>query len=187
MNCTIKSLLIPGLILFAACGGNTDNSTTDSSTMATKTDTTSKMVQNNSVAEQTFIDYAVPANTKEIIWLEAGIHKGHNKELKQHADMMLTDHKKLDAAVKQYLDNHRNLNAPTVDTTNVVDINDKKGAEWDKAWTNKMVDDHSDLLSKLQNSQKDVKDTALLSLINSTVPVVESHLAMAKTLKTKIK
>ena len=187
MNCTIKSLLIPGLILFAACGGNsTDSGATDSSTTA-KTDTTSKMVQNNSVGEQDFVNYAVPGNTKEIIWLEAGIHKSHDKELKQQASMMLTDHKKLDAEVKHYLDNHKDLNVPTVDTANVVDINDKKGADWDKAWANKMVEDHSDLLSKLQNSQRDVKDTALLSLINSTVPVVESHLAMAKTLKAKIK
>src|ERR1700682_5661984 len=116
MDSTIKSLLIPGLILFAACGGNTDSSTTDSSAMATKTNTTSKRVKNNSVAEQNFIDYAVPANTKEIIWLEAGIHKGHNKELRQHASMMLTDHKNLDAEVKHYLDNHKNLNVPTVDT-----------------------------------------------------------------------
>jgi predicted outer membrane protein len=140
-------------------------------------------MQNNNIAEQDFVNYAVPGNTKEIIWLKAGIAKSKNKEIKKHASMMLADHEKLDATVKTYLGNHSALSVPSVDTSNVVNINDKKGSAWDSAWTNKMVEDHGELLTKLENSQKNVKDTALLSIINSTIPIVESHLAMVKAVK----
>jgi putative membrane protein len=172
-------------IAMMACGSNNSTSGADTATAVT-TDTTSKMAP-STAAEQDFINYAVPGNTKEIIWLKAGIHQGHNKDLKSNAKMMLKDHEQLGNSVSDYLGMHKNLSVPVVDTTNAVNINDKKGADWDKAWADKMVDDHSDLLSKLQKSQSDVKDTAMLSIINGAVPVVQSHLAMAKDLKTKLK
>jgi predicted outer membrane protein len=174
------------IALLSACGGSTNsNNSSDSSATMTNADSTTKASQNNGA--QDFINYAVPGNTKEIIWLQAGIKDGHSKELKDHAKMMLVDHKKLDSTVSRYLSTHQNLTAPVVDTANTVDITVKKGVAWDSAWAKKMVEDHSGLLEKLQNSQTVVKDTALLTIINNTIPVVQSHLAMAKSLQTKIK
>ncbi len=178
--------LIAGLALLCACNNSSNTSSTDS-TAATTTDTTRTAAAPANTGEQDFLDYAVPANTKEIIWLKAGINHGTSKALKDHARMMLKDHEKLDGTVKNYLSSHSNLHAPTVDTTNVVNINDKKGKDWDMAWTDKMVTDHSDLLDKLKNSQNQVKDTALLSIINSTIPVVNSHLTMVKDMQSKMK
>lgn len=183
----IKSMsVIGGLVILAACGNNTTGTTADS-TAAANADTSKKTSQSDNKAEQDFINYAVPANTKEIVWLKAGIKDGHNKELRNHAKMMLKDHLKLDSTVSAYLGNHKDLTIPSVDTTNAVNINDKKGADWDKAWADKMVDDHSGLLDKLQRSSSDVKDTELLSIVNGTIPVVQSHLSMAKELQGKLK
>jgi putative membrane protein len=181
----IKSMgVIGGLIVMAACGNNASNASADST--ATVSADTSKKAPDNK-AEQNFINYAVPGNTKEIVWLKAGISQGHNKQLKEHAKMMLKDHLKLDSTVSAYLGNHKDLSIPSVDTTNAVNINDKKGADWDKAWVQKMVDDHSELLTKLQLSSSDVKDTELLSIINGTIPVVQSHLSMVKDMQGKLK
>jgi putative membrane protein len=175
-------------VFISACGGS-DNSrgTSDSSATVTNMDTTNKISQNTNKGEQDFINYAVPANEKEMIWLQAGIKGGRSKALKDHAKMMLRDHKKLDSTVHQYLSSHPALTAPSVDTVNTVDLTEKMGAGWDSAWAHKMVEDHSGLLEKLQNSQSEVKDTALLAIVNNTIPVVQSHLAMAKSLQTKIK
>jgi putative membrane protein len=181
----IKSLgVIGSLIFIAACGNNASSTATDSTTAA-NADTTKKTADNK--AEQNFINYAVPGNTKEIVWLKAGIKDGHNKQLKEHAKMMLKDHLKLDSTVSAYLVKHKDLTVPSVDTTNAVNINDKKGADWDKAWIQKMLDDHNDLLTKLQQSSSDVKDTELLSIINGTIPVVQSHISMVKDLQGKLK
>jgi putative membrane protein len=177
---------VAGLAFLFSCGSNNTSNSADTTATA-NADTTSKMAQTSSTGEQDFINYAVPANTKEIIWIEAGIKDGHNKELKHDAKMMLKDHKNLDSTVSAYLNAHKSLSAPVVDTANTVNINDKKAGDWDKAWVDKMVDDHSGLLEKLQKSQSDVKDTALLAIIASTIPVVQSHLTMAKTLQSQMK
>ena len=176
------------LMLLGACRGNDGSGTEADSTTAAKTDTAQTAATPAAPSgEQNFVNYAVPGNTKEIIWLKAGVDKG-NKDIKSHAKMMLKDHQHLDTKVKDYLSTKgTGLSVPSVDTANVVTINDKKGKDWDKAWVDKMVEDHSDLLDKLQNSQKDVKDTSLLSLINNTIPVVQSHLAMAKAMQSKTK
>jgi putative membrane protein len=187
------SAVIFGVLMMVACGGSnsagsTENS--DSSSATAKTDTMQVAPQpqaGNPSPEQSFINYAVPGNTLEIVWLKAGMTKTANKDIKSHAKMMLKDHEQLDTKVKNYLTkNGSTLNVPAVDTTNAITINDKMGKDWDKAWVDKMVEDHSGLLDRLKNSQKDVKDTALLTLINNTIPVVESHLAMAKSMQVKM-
>ena len=76
---------------------------------------------------------------------------------------------------------------PALDTANTVTINDKTGKDWDKAWADKMVDDHTALLDKLKKAKADVKDSALSKLITNTIPVVESHLAMSKKIQDKLK
>jgi len=191
MKQLIKPLLLSGAIAFFACnGGNTGSTSTDSTAMnadSARADSLRMAAQNATAGEQNFINYAVPGNTQEIIWIQAGIKNGQSKALKDHAKMMLKDHQKLDETVRGYLSSHNSISVPAVDTSNVVNLTQKKGKDWDKAWTDKMVDAHSDLLSKLKQSQTDVKDTALLSIINNTVPVVESHLAMMKTLQGQLK
>jgi putative membrane protein len=178
------------MILLGACGNNeSTTSSTDSTTAKNDSTTTAQNTQPQSTKspEQEFVNYAVPANTTEMIWLREGMEKSGNKDIKNHARMMLKDHQQLDEKVKAFLTTKgTNLTVPAVDTTNAVNINDKKGKDWDKAWVDKMVDDHSNLLDKLKSSQKDVKDSSLLALINNTIPTVESHLAMAKTMKSKM-
>src|SRR5882762_8821899 len=109
MKLFIKPLVIASSLAIFACNGNGGNNTSDSTASKTDTvkgDTTNTVSQNKASGEQDFINYAVPANTKEIIWLQAGIKQGQNKELKNHAKMMLKDHQSLDQTVKNYLSSH---------------------------------------------------------------------------------
>ena len=188
LNSLFSLLLAAAVVGFTACNGNGGSAAATDTTggkMAPATDSSSTMAKNS--PEQDFINIAVPGNTKEIIWLKAGIAKSASKDLKSHARMMLADHEKLDVTVKGYLDKHTNITAPAVDTTNTVNINDKTGKDWDKAWASKMVDDHQDLLDKLKSAQKNITDTALLTIVNNTIPVVASHLEMVKTLEKQLK
>lgn len=101
--------------------------------------------------------------------------------------MMLKDHKDLEKKVMTYLESHKNITAPSVDTMNTVTINDKTSKEWDIAWANKMVEDHTALLERLKMAETNVKDESLLTIIKPTVKVVESHLSMAKMAQAKMK
>jgi len=207
MKISFKSfgiLSIAGVLTLAACNNNTpdsasagtdsarntmsqDDGTVDSA--STRTDgesaTTGTMITNAN-PEQATIDYMVPDNKKEMAWLMAGISKGTSKEVKDHARKMLADHKKLGQQVADFIKT-KNLTEPTVDTANVVNLTEEKGKEWDKAWVNKMVQDHSDLLNKLNLSESEVRDSSLKKLVINTKPVVQSHLDMSKMMQDKMK
>jgi len=163
-----------------------DNTKVSADAMHTVGDTSHSIVSNTtaSSAEQDFINFAVPANTKEILWLKAGLSKGAGN-IKEHSSMMLKDHNKLDETVKGWLAKHPDIKIPIVDTANTVDINNKTGNDWNKAWVDKMVKDHNGLLEQLKKSQSAVKDSSLSKIITSTIPVVESHIAMTKMMEQK--
>ncbi len=197
---TLAILLSAGL-MYACNSGDTSTTTTSDTTMGSDkpssmdtthatTDTSSATTSTPTAsAEQDFLNYAVPANTKEIMWLKAGVDKG-NKEIKQHSAMMLKDHKKLEASVKGFMAAKPSFAMPAVDTAeaaNALTAVAQTGAAWDKAWADKMVDDHTALLDELKKAKGNVKDAELSKLIDGTIPVVESHLAMAKKLQDKLK
>ncbi|MEO5890777.1 MAG: DUF4142 domain-containing protein [Ferruginibacter sp.] len=158
---------------------DTSNSMTDTSHSAMSSTTTSS-------PEQDFLNYAIPANAKELIWLKAGLAQGTLKDIKEHSTMMIKDHKKLEATVKEFMAKKPSMSMPALDTANTVNINDKTGEGWDKAWTDKMVDDHTALLDKLKKAKEDVKDADLNKIITNTIPVVASHLAMTKMIQDKL-
>ena len=163
-----------------------DNTKVSADSSKNMVDSSHAMASNTSTnnSEQEFINFAVPANTKEILWLKAGLSKGAS-DIKQHSSMMLKDHNKLDETVKGWLAKHPDIKIPTVDTANTVDINNKTGNDWNKAWVDKMVKDHNGLLEQLKKSQSAVKDSSLSKIITSTIPVVESHISMAKMMEQK--
>jgi len=196
------TLLTAGAVSLMACnesGKGTGSGDSTGNTSTVSADTTGGAMKNNdgamtstdnkgsNSAEQDFINYVVKANAEEMTWLKAGIQNGTSKELKDHAKMMLKDHEKMGTEVKDYLSKTTTVTAPALDTMNVVDLKEAKGADWDKAFTNKMVDAHEDLLDKLKTAQKDVKDAQLLTIVNGAIPVVQSHYDMVKGMKDKMK
>lgn len=135
---------------------------------------------------QQAIDYAVTKNTKELMWLQAGEQRGTSKDLKDHAKMMMVDHKNLAAKVTALM-GKKGYTKPNFDTTNEVNINNKSGADWDKAWVSKMIVDHTEILSMFGKAKESVTDADLKEIITNTVPVVQKHLDMARMLDKKIK
>lgn len=192
MRFSIKSiplLLAAGFLSFTACnddGTNASRINADSSALPVDTSSQSNASTPATNSDQAFIDYVVPKNASEIAWLTAGMNHGNSKELKDHAKMMLADHKKLEGEVKDLI-TKKSMSMPAADTTNAVTINDKKGKDWDKAWTDKMVADHEEILNKLQSAQNDVQDADAKTLITNTIPVVQNHLKMAKAMQAKMK
>jgi len=137
--------------------------------------------------EQSFINYMVPKNNNEIIWLKAALTRSLFKELKQQSLIMLKEHDQLAEDIKGYIAKHPTISRPKVDASNTVTINNKTGADWDKAWADKMVDDYNEMLDKLQSAKSYIGDSALNKLIINTIPLVASHLSRAKTLQAKLK
>ena len=167
-------------------GGNSDSISKDNTNVVVDTshNTTHGATSAMPVVqpEQEFINYAVPKNTKEIMWLKAGLKNG-SAAVKEHSEMMLKDHNKLAGEIKTWLGKNSTITMPALATAGEVNIGDKKGNDWNRTWIDKSVTDHTEILAHLKDAKSVVKDVALNKIISNTIPVVESHLAMSKKMK----
>ena len=187
-------LLIPALLVVAACnnGANSTDADNDSAnlgdrienSMSNMADTVQSRV--TEYREDNFVTDVIKDNKKEIAWLNAGIKYGNSSELKSDARSMLKDHEKMGQEMMDYA-NQKSYTVGEVDTVNVVDINDKSGKDWDRAWADKMVDAHQKLVDKFEDFQDKAKDAELKNKITNTIPTLRAHLDMARQLRDKLK
>lgn len=165
--------------------GNSDSVSKDNTRAVIDTSHTSTQPMVVVLPEQDFINYAVPKNAKEILWLKAGLSKG-NAAIKQHSKLMLKDHNKMGEQIKAWMAKNSTIKMPALDTANEVSINNKLGDDWNRAWVDKSFADHNELLSHLKSAQTVVKDAALNNIITAAIPVVEGHLAMVKKMQQSL-
>lgn len=184
-------LIFLSAIVFGCHNGDSAPNTVPGNSDSISKDNTKIVVDTNQIPthamavilpEQDFINYAVPKNTKEIIWLKAGLVKG-DAAIKAHSKMMLKDHNNLADAIKTWMGKNKGITMPAIDTAGEVNINNKIGNDWNSAWIDKAVKDHNEILANLKNAQTVVKDSALNKIISNTIPIVESHLAMSKKMQ----
>ena len=68
------------------------------------------------------------------------------------------------------------------------DLTDKaKGADWDKDFIGKMVDDHQKVLDRLTDAAKNTADTTLVKALTEASGKVQEHLTKAQELQAKLK
>jgi len=200
---TIKSIssFLAGMLLMIACNNNGNkaynrNDTTSTvkekinkaaDTVKSKVNEAADSVNSKATSyrEEDFVTDVIKSNAKEIAWLNAGISKGTNKNLKSDARSMLTDHEKMGRKMKDYATG-KNYKMPDIDTTNTVDINNMQGRDWDKAWVDKMVDEHQKLVDKFERNFDMVQDQNLKNLITKNLPTIRSHLVMVKKLQGEL-
>ena len=61
------------------------------------------------------------------------------------------------------------------------------GADWDKAWVNKMADAHQDAIKMYEKETGDAKDAELKTLVTDALPALSSHYDMMKMMQDKMK
>jgi len=69
----------------------------------------------------------------------------------------------------------------------VKDLSEKTGTDFDEAYMKMMVNDHKDDVDKFEECSKDSKDADLKAFATKTLPVLQKHLAEAKTIKDAVK
>jgi len=177
-------------LTFSSCSGN-GNKSSDTTASTTTTDTTTAATPAAQPAADTtttnknaaFVTDVVKANGDEIMMLQAGIDKGTSKELKADAKKMIKDHKSLAKALGDYASKN-NVTLPTLDTSmNNMGMDNTTGKDWDKSWTDKMVDGHQKTIDKFEKIENEVTDPDLKTLITNTLPTLHSHLDMCQKLQ----
>lgn len=185
----INYLLLSASILLGAC--NTQTSQKVENTMDTvgqkienAVDTVKANFQEN--RDEDFVQDVIKANTKELHLLALAQKKGTNKEVKSHAKTMEADHKKMGSQMEEYAKKKNiTVNIDSNDVKSDFDT-DNAGADWDKKWVDKLVDEHQDVIDKFEKKEKNAKDEELKSMVSATLPTLHSHLDMMKQLQAKM-
>jgi putative membrane protein len=146
--------------------------------------------------EPSILGYASAANSGEIELGQLGVKKATNAKVKAYARELVAEHRtmlaegksmatKLSATADTAVDNVRDLMNHVRDE--VKDLTEKAaGADWDKDFINKMIDDHQKVLDKLQDAAKNTTNADLRAALEKATGKVQQHLTKAQDIKANV-
>lgn len=197
----VKSALFIAVVAIAqACNsGTTNDSVTaandanekkDSSTVTKMSDTATAKV-NTMPVDKDDADFAVKAANGGMMEVQLGNYaqqNGVSKRVKDFGAMMVKDHTKANEELKS-IASAKNITLPTTignDAQKDMDnLMKKKGADFDKAYMNMMLDDHKKDVKEFEKAAKDCKDAEIKSFAGKTLPVLLVHLDSTKAITGK--
>ena len=124
---------------------------------------------------------------------ELAARKATNATVKSFARQVIADHRALVADGKA-LATKLNVTPDTADDDvrdvmkhakdDIKDLTDKQaGADWDKDYIDKQINDHKDVLDKLQDAAKNTTDPQLRAALEKATGKVQEHLTKAQDIK----
>ena len=145
----MKKIVVLPLVLAAtlsfACNAENRNTSNDS-TIGTTGDTVS-------AGDRDFVEDLMIAGMAEVELGRMAMDRAASAEVKQFADMMVRDHTKAGAELKQVATQH-SIPTPTALDQKHQDLkttlSNLKGAEFDREYMSAMVDGHEDVVDRLQ-------------------------------------
>ncbi len=173
-----------------SAAGRVDSAARASNDSAARANATSKW------SDASILGYAWAANTGEVRLGQLGVKKATNAKVKAYAQEMVTEHRAMDAEAKSLA---AKVNA-TADTTadnakdlldhgrdELKDLTDKAaGADWDKDYIDKAIDDHQKVLDKLQDAAKNTTNADLRAALEKATGKVQTHLTKAQDIKNNV-
>jgi putative membrane protein len=123
-----------------------------------------------------FVVDAVAANLEEIRLAELAETRATNKEVKEIATMLKTQHTALVNELKSYA-SKKVISIPTEETdkadNKADDLNDEKN--FDKQWCEKMKDMHEKAIKKFEDASTSLSDAELKNLASNALPTLRTH------------
>jgi putative membrane protein len=190
---TYLFLLAAGTLAMQSCGGPKDAKQTADSLNKTK-DTTSNAMNTGGIAvtsdDAKFATAAASGGMAEVALGKMALAKTTSSKIKDFATMMVTDHSKANDELMG-IAKTKNITLPTEpDSTHlkkVAELEKMKGADFDKAYVDAMIDGHKKTLDLMNGEAKDGKDTELKGFAGKTAPTVQMHLDAIRKIKDGMK
>jgi putative membrane protein len=179
LNLTLMIAL--SALTFQACN-STEKDTTEAADSVNMQKDTSMAGPGIAVVEDDakFVVEAANGGMTEVELGKLATLKATNAKVKEFAGMMVTDHSKANEELMA-LAKTKNITLPAAvndeSKKTMQDINEKTGADFDKAYVSEMVDDHKKDVSMFETASKNVKDPDLKAFVDKTLPVLKAHLA----------
>ena len=139
------------------------------------------------------VAFANATSNGEIKEAELAERKAVTPKVKSFARQVVADHRAMQTELKGVA-SKMNVTADTAydDVRDAVkhanddikDLTDKKaGIDWDKAYIDKQINDHKDVLDKLQDASKNTADPTLRAELEKATGKVQEHLTKAQDIK----
>jgi putative membrane protein len=136
-------------------------------------------------ADAAFVKEASAAGLAEVALGQMGASQGQSSEVKTFGQQMVTDHGKANTELKGIADT-KGLQVSTSPTSKdeaaSKAIGAKSGADFDKAFGQKMVMDHRKAVALFAKESTSGKDPELKAFATKTLPTLKEHLDMAQKL-----
>lgn len=181
-----NSLLLVAALSVASCGNNNE---TDSKEIAEEQNEV-KHDDTNLEKDSEFAVNAADAGMLEVELGRLAATNGANTQVKAFAEGMVTDHSQANEELKS-LAAGKNITLPATLSEDkqkkVTDMAAKKGADFDKAYMDMMVDDHEKVVDMFKKEADKGNDMEVKGWAAGKVPTLEHHLEMAKSTRDALK
>jgi putative membrane protein len=142
-----------------------------------------------SSADTAFAMKAAQGGMAEVKLGQLAVEKASSPDVKAFGQKMVDDHTKLNDQMKQVATTE-NMTLPTdIDAKDQAEydkLSKLSGAEFDKAYMKSMVKDHTEDVKEFQKEANSGKDPQLKHLASTALPILQSHLQMAKETEAKL-
>jgi putative membrane protein len=165
-----------------ALGGLAGNSRASDSIMPKEAGTLSH-------GDKSFIMKAARASTNEVAISQLADSRGSSAEVKSFAQMMITDHSQANSdlqalAMSKGVDITKPVDKGKMD--DVSSLSSESGADFDKAYAEKMVSAHDDAVELFKKEASEGKDTDVVAFAKKYVDTLNMHYEHAKALKKTV-
>jgi putative membrane protein len=157
-----------------------------SSQSKTSTSTEGTTTKTKAAGERTFLREAGYADLAEVQLGQLAKQKASSPEVKQFAERMVNDHTKNYDQLKQVAQ-QEGVALPDKlsprDEASKARLEKLSGKEFDHAYMQDMVRDHTTDVAKFKDESKENVSPAVKNYVDQTLPTIESHLKDARTVE----
>jgi putative membrane protein len=142
------------------------------------------------VLDKNFLIKVATYNHAAVLYSELAEKHAASKEVKDFANMVITGHKDLNKELTQIAKNEKVIlvvGAEKEVKDEVARLSKLNGAEFDRAYLQRMIADHEKAIRMFEAQAKNGTDADLTALAKKTLPALKQHLKEAQDLGSKIK
>ncbi|WP_223559724.1 DUF4142 domain-containing protein [Chryseobacterium lathyri] len=159
-------------------------------TDSTKVSDTKVTTNSLSDHDKKFADAAAKGGLMEVMMGQLAATNATNAKVKALGEMMVKDHSKANDELKKWAGTAGYTLPTGLDADKQKEYDDlkaKKGAEFDKKYTDLMVSDHKKDVEEFKKQASEGKEASLKSFASKTLPTLEHHLMESEKAKNAVK
>jgi putative membrane protein len=153
--------------------------------MTDETAATAGTAMSGPIQDTDFYQQALDGGRKEVAAATLASTSASDAGVKSFADTLVKDHTAMNQQVAAAA-GQADAAAPAPDASATADLQGKSGADFDRAFVDKMVADHQATIALFENAAQNASTEEAKSLAQGALPKLQEHLQPAQDLQTKL-